>query len=301
MTVPRLALGTAQLGLDYGITNSAGKPEKAEVKQLLRRAADVGIAVLDTAAAYGDSEEILGDYQATKTFRVVTKIRPETHDDVAAKLLASSSRLRCGRLDTVLLHDVVVLERDFAIWRELVAARERGTVDNIGVSAYYPEDIDWLIDRCLSAGLPLPGVIQIPISVFDQRFASRLPAWDEEGIEVHARSLYLQGVAFLSEDRLPRHLRELARPINLLEKLQSRLAVRRASVLLAYGLLFREITYLVIGVESLARLDELNLAYHEATTVADTFLNDGSLRRTLDDMRVDDLATIIPSNWSTAQ
>ena len=83
--ISKLILGTVQFGLNYGIANSEGKPDLSKVRSILRRAVDHGIRVLDTAAAYGDSETVIGtllgeDPALKRHFQVVSKIPPLPKD-----------------------------------------------------------------------------------------------------------------------------------------------------------------------------------------------------------------------------
>ena len=73
-------LGTAQLGLDYGIANFSGKPDKNSAFEILNQSVKSGVRYYDTAAAYGNSEEILGEYFASHNSDVfiITKIPPVT-------------------------------------------------------------------------------------------------------------------------------------------------------------------------------------------------------------------------------
>ena len=58
----KLILGTVQFGLKYGINNTIGKPKKNEVLNLLKFAYNSGIRVLDTAEAYGNAHQLIGNY-----------------------------------------------------------------------------------------------------------------------------------------------------------------------------------------------------------------------------------------------
>ena len=70
----RLGLGSAQFGLDYGVTNLRGQTTPADVAELLRIAGHAGVRVIDTAPAYGSSEETIGACLPSEHhFRIVTK------------------------------------------------------------------------------------------------------------------------------------------------------------------------------------------------------------------------------------
>ena len=105
----RLALGTAQFGLPYGIANQAGQVSRKDVSAMLQLAASNGIDTLDTAIAYGESEKSLGQ-AGTQGFRVVTKL-PALPDDcpqvipwVSEQVDASFTRLGVSSVYGLLLH-----------------------------------------------------------------------------------------------------------------------------------------------------------------------------------------------------
>ncbi len=212
-----LALGTVQFGLDYGITNSAGRVQGAAAASLLQAAWDGGVRRLDTAAAYGSSEAELGTAFAAgppRPWRVITKTLPLRCDAIGAAELAAvaaafeTSLQRLGRpgVDALLVHHAPDLlapggERLHAWMREEQA---RGRVARIGVSVYDGEQVRALGDRFRF------DVVQLPASIADQRLLrdgtiERLAA---QGTEVHVRSLYLQGLMLAAPEfiaqRFPR-------------------------------------------------------------------------------------------------
>jgi aryl-alcohol dehydrogenase-like predicted oxidoreductase len=193
----QLALGTAQFGLDYGITNTRGRVPQDEAAALLTQAWEGGVRVVDTAQAYGNSEEVLGATMR-HPWRVVTKtlpLRSDRIDDDAIVLVdaAFAQSIRyLGKIDTLLVHhaqDLLVPggERLYA-W--LQDRKNRGEVSRIGVSVYDGAEIAAVFDRFAL------DVVQLPANIADQRLVNdgsvaRLHA---AGVEIHVRSLFLQGL-----------------------------------------------------------------------------------------------------------
>ena len=108
----RLVLGTAQLGMNYGIANRSGKPSSRETNAIIQRAWGEGIRVFDTAQAYGDSESILGEQFAALNIqndvKVVSKVvltDPLQWKDIEQKIRNSLTRLNISKLYGLLLHD----------------------------------------------------------------------------------------------------------------------------------------------------------------------------------------------------
>ena len=197
---PELCLGTAQLGLSYGITNAAGQVLESAVARLLVQAKKAGIRWLDTAQAYGNAEAVLGrQLPAAHEFRVISKLpaqqkptfNAQDADTWEQSLLASCKRLGVTVLDGLLLHAPADLAKSGGHHLEawLLGLRERGLVRRLGVSIYSAEDLE-------AVNPTLLDLVQLPLSLLDQRLlqdgtVTRLRA---SGTAIHARSLYLQGL-----------------------------------------------------------------------------------------------------------
>jgi len=208
--MPKLCLGTAQFGMAYGITNHSGQVAEREVKAMLEQAACAGIQMLDTAQAYGDAEAVLGrTLPKEHSFRIISKLpaqnqRSFSEDDPPIweeDFKSSCERIGVTHLDGLLLHNPVDLAKPGSehlhFW--LLSLRDRGLVKRLGVSIYEAQDLE---------GLPreLLDLVQLPLSLYDQRLllngtVSRLRS---QGIAIHARSLYLQGLLLISANRWPR-------------------------------------------------------------------------------------------------
>src|SRR5580704_4982878 len=195
-----LVLGSVQLGLAYGAANRTGKPSRKTALSLVRRAADAGITKFDTARAYGDSEERIGEALGSrKAVHTITKLSPlselapdASRDDVRAavdaSIAGSLAALRRGRIDCLLLHRAAHMTAyDGAIWQRLIEMLEDGTVLSLGVSVQAPQE-------ALTA-LACADVrhIQLPFNLLDWR-------WREAGllddiaerphVTIHARSIF---------------------------------------------------------------------------------------------------------------
>lgn len=218
----RLGIGTVQFGLDYGISNAAGKTPRAEVGRILACAGRHGIDLLDTAALYGDSEAALGaSLPAGERWRIVTKtpvfpaaahITAIEADELRRSFAGSLERLGQSRLYGLLLHAPADLLKPGGerLWQTMLALKASGAVEKIGYSVYGPADL-----RALLADFR-PDLVQVPLSALDQRLLrdGRLAGLKRLGVEVHARSVFLQGLLLMEPAQLPAALqgrRELTR------------------------------------------------------------------------------------------
>lgn len=207
MNRQRLALGTVQFGMTYGVANRSGRMARTQAKIILEQAWAAGINSLDTAVAYGESEMWLGEIGVAQ-WRIVSKLpeMPDSCPDTAAwaesTVLDSLKRLRVTRLHGLLLHHPLQLlqARGDALYMALLALKDQGLVEKTGVSVYAPADLDALCSR-----FPF-DLVQAPLNIFDRRMVESgwLSRLRRAGTEIHIRSVFLQGLLLMkAEDRPP--------------------------------------------------------------------------------------------------
>lgn len=270
----RLALGTAQFGLDYGITNRAGRVEEHEVAAILALAAKSGIDTIDTARLYGDSEAAIGKaWPYGADFHVITKT-PKFDDaadaaHAAAQLKSafeqSLKALRRTRIHGLLVHNPQDLLGPFgsALWADLEALKDSGRVAKIGVSVYEPDEIDAALDR-----YPV-DIVQLPFNAVDQRFAEagHLDRLVQAGVEIHARSVFLQGLLLAPSDTIQSRFGPLRSAVEQLDKAFANRGLSRLEGLLAGVLSRGEIGRIVVGVTSADELAAIINAAERAESV----------------------------------
>jgi aryl-alcohol dehydrogenase-like predicted oxidoreductase len=196
--VQTLMLGTAQWGLDYGTTNTSGRLNSEVIGGILAMARGAGLAALDTAPGYGDSEARVGEFGVD--FAVQTKVSAAGGDaaHIRASVSASLDRLGRDRISSLLVHDWTLLsspERS-ATAQVLADLRVSGVVDRVGVSGYSSSDISSAL-----ATFEVLDVVQVPVSVLDQRLegSTAVGTLRARGGRVQARSVLLQGAAVAPE------------------------------------------------------------------------------------------------------
>jgi aryl-alcohol dehydrogenase-like predicted oxidoreductase len=251
----RLALGTAQFGLAYGLNNQAGQPSTTAVAEVLAAAQAAGLTLLDTAAAYGNSEARLGELAGQNpAFELITKLAAGPPAQVAQQLAESLARLRRMQLYGVMFHAFKPLQEQAAAWQALQAARAAGQVARIGVSLYHPHEAEWI----LAEGWDI-NLVQMPYNVLDQRFAAVLPLLAARGVEVHVRSAFLQGLLLREPATLPDFFRPLAPKLTRLRALAAEAGLPLPALLLLFAAYAPGVARAVVGVDSVANLHE-NLA-----------------------------------------
>lgn len=206
----KLGIGTVQFGLDYGISNQGGRTTLAEVKEILTTADELGVRVIDTACLYGDSEDVLGrSISPDSRFNIVTKtpqFTKQSLDETDAQHLedtfhASLLKLNRPSVYGLLIHrvdDLFVPGGDL-LMDQLLKLKKSGLVSKIGGSVYSGQQIDEVMNR-----FPI-DLIQLPISVLDQRLlqSGHLQKLKLAGVEIHARSVFLQGLLLMELQDLP--------------------------------------------------------------------------------------------------
>jgi len=197
--VEMLVLGTAQFGMEYGVANQTGTPDESRVGEILDQAYLSGIRILDTAAAYGESENALGRAGVSR-WEVITKVPSLSglSDDqldgaVYDSVLRSLDRLKIDCLSAVLTHDHrdMVGERGRRVLGALERLRAENRVRSLGVSIYTSSDLDGL-ERATTQ------IVQAPFSVLDQRILG-----SDLSAELHVRSVFLQGLLLMPPHARP--------------------------------------------------------------------------------------------------
>jgi aryl-alcohol dehydrogenase-like predicted oxidoreductase len=238
-----LVLGTAQLGGAYGIANRTGVPGPAAIAGILATAREVGVTHLDTARAYGESEQRIG--AVGHGLSVITKVAPG--GPVRASVDASRAALRPAGPLTILLHRAADAADG---WAELRGCLASGEADRIGVSVQSPDELRRVLD------LPGLGYVQLPCNILDRRWLD-VDLSGRPDLVVTVRSAYLQGLlvagAAVTWPNLPDAERDAV--VATLDKLAADLGREsRADLCLAYLLSLPWVTSLVVGAETEGQL-----------------------------------------------
>lgn len=276
----KLCLGTASFGLDYGINNHTGKFSKDLVDSVMLFAEKHGIEYLDTASAYGNAEEVLGDhfkyYKNADYFKVITKLKPEVdaidirgvRNEIFKELTESLKRLGISKLDGYLIHNAKHFYRE-DIMSCLKLFKKEGLITKIGVSIYKPEDA---LVVCQDDTI---DYIQIPFNVFDHRLDSNgfFESTQNRNIKVFARSAYLQGLVMMDERAVPDYLEDAKPILKRFNDIATRHGMDRSELAVQYVYFHKNIDYWVFSVDNLNQLKEnLNIVMNK--TINDDIINE---------------------------
>lgn len=270
----RIGLGTAQLGLDYGVTNESGRVSESEAASILALAVRAGMNTVDTARLYGESEAVLGRCMPIEgSLRIVTK-SPKFGDlaspaDAGAALVKafddSLAKLRRETVHGLLLHDPTDLlgPAGDALWTAMTTLKDQRRVNRVGVSVYEGAEIDVLLGR-----YPL-DIVQLPYNPIDQRLVAggQLTRLRAAGVEVHARSLFLQGLLLQSPDSIPARFEPVRRAARQLAHSAAEVGISQLEYVLALAFKQAEIDRFICGVTAATELEAIVLAAETAQRV----------------------------------
>lgn len=237
----KIALGTVQFGLNYGISNTNGQVPPEEIARILDYCKLNGIDTLDTAQGYGESEKVLSQFDLS-SFKVITKLIGD------ARLETSLENLKLSSVYGLMFHREN--ECNDETWKLFDSYKSQGLVEKIGVSVYSPEVLEDLVDR-----YPIE-IVQFPLNIVDQSFITLLPKLKEKNIEIHTRSTFLQGLLLM--DEIPDYF-------NPVKEIISSIPKPRLEHTINFGKQQKNVDKMVLGITRLQDLIEIMDAYN--TTV----------------------------------
>jgi aryl-alcohol dehydrogenase-like predicted oxidoreductase len=283
----KLAIGTANFGLDYGISNQFGKLGDDKIAETFFVAQNNNIDLIDTAQAYGNAEKRIG--QALKgrrnQFNIVTKLAPNFKDDICVLISKSLKKLMIENLYCVLYHNFNDFLENPESYQKLSELKEKGKISKVGFSVYYPSEIEYLIDQGIKF-----DILQLPYNIFDTRFEYLLPILKQNNVEVHIRSVFLQGLVFLDSESLPPNLGDMLVPLNKLRQIADSSQVSIASLCLNFVARNTHIDKIVLGVDSPRQL------MNNINDIKGNYI-DNSILESLKTLKVNDEELVLPFNW----
>ncbi|MFH1884103.1 MAG: aldo/keto reductase [Planctomycetota bacterium] len=237
--VSRLVLGTAQLGMDYGIANTTGQPDYNTARSIVKEAWESGICEFDTAQAYGQSERVLGrilkDLGIADDIKVITKFAPDI-DHLDRIALNNALEMSLNNIGVELLYGLMLHREDMIdLWEKglgenLMDIVSSGKVKHIGVSVYSPERAVQVLN---TEGI---SMVQLPANILDRRFekTGAFELADEMGKTIYIRSIFLQGLVLLNKDQLPKNMKFASTVIEELDIHANRLRMSKTELALGY-------------------------------------------------------------------
>ena len=290
MNVSKIALGTVQFGIDYGVNSVDGQVRPEEVKKILSYGRSKNIDLLDAAPAYGNSEKILGRMDISN-FKVVTKTRHFDNTEIKnndVKLLNndfhhSLKDLKIDSVYGVLIHNADDLLKPGAekLFDQLQELKQAEKIVKIGVSVYEHNQLQSILD------IFDIDLVQLPFNILDRRMVDTgmLTKLREKNIEVHARSVFLQGLLLMSEKNRPDQFQRWNGLWKLWHEWLSDNHISALEVTIRHAISMPEISRVLVGVDTVDQLKEIIMA------------SPGVLPNIPPEMFTNDTNLLNPSNW----
>lgn len=286
----KLILGTVQMGLDYGINNSSGKITLDDSCMILSKAFELGIDTLDTAEAYGNAHQVIGNFHLLNPeikFKVITKV---PHDVVAGeieqKIRTYINDLNVDCLEVLMFHSFDSYKNNRAIIAVLNDLKNQGIIKHIGVSVYTNNQIEALLtDDNVT-------VVQMPFNLLDNESirGDLMNKMKAKGKVIHTRSAFLQGLFFKEQLENNTVSQQLSSVLVAIKNIAIEENTSVSNLALSYCLNQKDIDQVLIGVDSVNQLiDNLKAVNYKMNHNA--FLKINALK-------VDNLDLLNPSLWN---
>ena len=286
----KLILGTVQFGLNYGVNNTVGKPSKENIKSILDSAYNSGIQLLDTAEAYGDSQNKIGEYHNNSTykFNVITKFSSNVEEfslNIIERVHNNLKILDVDKLYCYMFHSFDDFENYFDNYRkDLLLLKKHGIIDNIGVSVYTNNELESVLK------FDEISLVQLPFNLLDNdnKRRSILKKAKIKGIEIHTRSVFLQGLFFKKTSELGDKIKPLEPYLRSLNDLCDK-DYKINDLALNYVCNKKNIDRVLIGVDNVVQL-KANIASEKRNIQKEIF-------KKIEAIDVKEIELLNPSNW----
>ena len=287
----KLILGTVQFGLEYGINNSIGKPSFEVIKDILDLAFLNGVNILDTAEAYGDSQEILGRYhkQSKNKFEIITKFcrtRKDLSEDILKRVETDLTTLNVESLYCYMYHSfndfISFYKKDSDRIKNL---KQQKLIKKFGISVYTNEEIEAVLE------FKEVDLIQLPFNILDNinLRGEIIRKANENGVEVHTRSTFLQGLIFKNSNDLSSSLKPIKPYLDSIKCISKNYNITIQDLALKYVLSQKKINNILIGVETLEQLEmNFNITLNNLSQETINEINA---------INIKDVRLLNPSNW----
>jgi aryl-alcohol dehydrogenase-like predicted oxidoreductase len=283
--INKIVLGTVQFGLNYGINNSIGMPSITEMSEIFKMANVAGINMLDTAHVYGNAESKVGEFSGGN-YKVVTKFSKVTNEEeLFNEFQISLNNLKTNSVYGYMAHSADTLIQNPELWHSLKKLRKENKTKKIGYSLYSPEQLMKLLDLNL-----IPDLVQIPYSLLDRKFEVFLPKLVGLGVEIHVRSVFLQGLYFMDLEKLPIKLLPLKSQLQKLHSCCNMYHVEIGSLALNYVVSNPNIDKVVIGIDS-------SLQLKQNINAIENWHHNQQLLDCVNGIDIENVELLNPANW----
>jgi len=248
----KLILGTVQFGLNYGINNLTGQPTEQEVFNIFDEAFLQGIQFLDTADAYGNAINIIGNYHLRRnnTFKILSKFNCIEKGKLGKNVKEALEKLHISAFEVYSYHSFSSYSERPYLMEELLLLKQQGMIKKIGISVYTNDELQYVIND------DFIDVIQLPFNLLDNQNVrgNFMGQAKQKEKEIHIRSVYLQGLFFMDADNVPERLISLKPYLQSLHDYCKKESISMETLALSYALYNKNIDHVLIGVDTKEQL-----------------------------------------------
>jgi aryl-alcohol dehydrogenase-like predicted oxidoreductase len=251
----KLVLGTAQMGLNYGINNNSGQICFEDCIKIFKQAHIKGIEILDTAEVYGNAHQIIGDFHKHHPkikFKVITKIPSDVAFElIHSKVLSYIKELNVDKIEVLMFHSYDCYKENKNNLKDLLDLKNKGYINHVGVSVYTNEQIEELLFE------DIISVVQLPFNLLDN-YSLRgelINQLKNKEKTIHTRSAFLQGLFFKNVKDENSIVQQLQAELQLLQHIILKSNCTMEELALSYCLQQTDIDNVIIGVDSINHLE----------------------------------------------
>ena len=263
----RLILGTVQLGTKYGVNNSIGKPNMEKSLKILEKAHQLGIRNLDTAESYGDSYKIIRKYHEnfpSKIFKIFDKSSGVELKNFQDKITKKLEFLKINSFNGYMFHSTEIFQKNKHIYKDIIELKKRGLIERLGISVYTNDEINFLIDGEFKFDF-----IQMPFNVLDnenlrQRVIKKMIS---NNIEIHVRSIFLQGIFYMNYNAFPKKLEPLKKYISVIKEMCHKSEYNIDDILINYPKQKKYIKKIIFGIDDINQLENNLNTYNKKSDI----------------------------------
>ncbi|OHV36932.1 MULTISPECIES: aldo/keto reductase [Pseudofrankia] len=282
-TLGRTGIKVSPYGLGaLMFATSVGNPDPDDSARIIHKALDAGINLIDTADAYGDSEEIVGRALRGRRDAVVlaTKVSRPMGDDpnhqgasrrwIMTAVENSLRRLRTDHIDLYQIHrpdPATDIEETLSALSDLIHSGKVRAIGTSGMPASDLVEAQWVAERC---GLERFHTEQPPYSLLNRGIEREvLPAAQRHGVGTLVWGPLGQGLLTgrvrrgqqneLRRAGLVRHLGDERRldAVEQFVSLAEKAGVALTHLAMAFAIAHPGVTSALVGPRTMSHLDDL--------------------------------------------
>ena len=246
--------------LTLGMDLKKKKITTKNIKKIIQFSKKNKIKYLDTAINYDNSNVILSKMNI-KRFNLISKISlpkkniKDLKNWIIQSVIKERNNLRIKRLYALLFHDTKILKKKkdiIQICEAIDYLKEKKIIKKIGLSIYDPAELDKYFDYYNFE------VVQFPLNIFDRRIIDSgwLDKLKKKQVELHARSIFLQGLLLLNKKNLPKKFLKWEKYFRSFDKFVEEKKISKKCACVSFVRNYSKIDKFVIGVNNYQQIRE---------------------------------------------